>query len=346
VTEIRKFRRDEAGLLAGFIGAHWQSGHVLSTHQALLDWQHLDEHDYAYLGAWEDGGPLAILGYIPTRRYDSALATDTDNVLWLALWKLRDDVRVAGLGLRLLSELARAEPNVAVGVVGINAAHLPMYRALRFEVGELQQFVMFRRGVKPALAAWPDDSPLPTSGGGRASLREVDALALATIDSQLALGDRATQLPRKTGHYFKTRYLQHPFYRYRVHAIELDGVPRGLIASRLCTHEGHSALRLVDWYGDAAVLAEAGAAFGRMLEETGAEYADLWQSGIASQRLAQAGFAAVDPEGRAIVPTLFEPFLRQNRRLQFAFRARSARPFVIMRADGDQDRPSQLGLAA
>lgn len=328
-----------------FIGAHWQTGHILASHRGLLDWQHGDGEEYCYLGAWDGDDLLAVLGYIPTRRYDASLASQ-DNVLWLALWKLRDDVQVGGLGLRLLSSLATIEPNAAVGVVGINPAHVPMYRALRYEVGELRQFVVFRSGMPLQLASWPESLARPRTRAGEATLRELSAAQLVAIDGELELGNRRASLPRKTGRYFERRYLAHPYYPYRVHAVMLDAKCRGLLASRIADGGSQRALRIVDWFGDPAALTEVGGAVQQLLDESGTEYADLWQAGIPAELLEQSGFVAVDPEGPAIVPTLFEPLVRQNRRIQFAFRARERGAFVIMRADGDQDRPSRLAVAA
>ncbi len=345
MIEVRKFRLGEVHVLMKFIDQYWQAGHVLAVHRELLDWQHADGKSYAYLGAWDGDDLLAILGYIPTRRYDPALIGADGNVIWLALWKLRDDVKVAGLGLRLLAALNTVESNAAVGVIGINAAHLPMYRAMRFQAGELSQFVVFRRGAELGLALWPAGTPRPVPRAGRASLHELTLADTDTIDQALQIGERAAQLPCKSGRYFKSRYLQHPFYRYRVYALQMDDAYRGLLATRLAEHAGHRALRLVDWYGDGDAFAQIGSGIERLLDLADAEYADLWQWGMEVSQLVSGGFAPVPPDTCTVVPTLFEPFVQQNRRLQFAFRPREARSFVLMRADGDQDRPSMLALA-
>ena len=62
--------------------------------------------------------------------------------MWLALWKVRDDADIAGLGLRLLKYVTDSEPHTTIGVVGFNAAVAPIYRALGFTVGELRHYVL------------------------------------------------------------------------------------------------------------------------------------------------------------------------------------------------------------
>ena len=41
--------------------------------------------------------------YIPTRRYDGLSA---NNIVWLALWKVRDDYKSSMVGLKLLKKLS------------------------------------------------------------------------------------------------------------------------------------------------------------------------------------------------------------------------------------------------
>lgn len=79
-----------------FIDAHWRRGHVLATSRPLMDWQYRAESDrYNFLLALQESDLLGVLGYIPTRRYDPALAEN--NVLWLTLWKIRDDCKIWAL---------------------------------------------------------------------------------------------------------------------------------------------------------------------------------------------------------------------------------------------------------
>lgn len=138
--DIRRCRLEEIPLVMDFIHRHWQPGHVLAVSRELMNWQHgASDGSYNYLIAVR--GPteiLGVLGYIVYRRFDSTLAGR--NVMWLALWKVLEAAGVSGLGLRMLNLLTKLEPHVTLAVNGINAAHPPMYRALRFQTGELKRF--------------------------------------------------------------------------------------------------------------------------------------------------------------------------------------------------------------
>ena len=325
-----------------FIDEHWERGHVLATDRALLDWQHRDGDEYAFFGAWQQGVPVGVLGYIPTRRFDAALTGSSSNVIWLALWMVRDDAKSSAVGLRLLSAVSSVEPRAAIGVVGFNATHPPLYAALGYAVGELRQYVVFHPDIEPKLAVLPAGQRCPRAQDGRAQLRDLNADDFGRLDRTWKIADRDAALPKKTPTYFRRRYFEHPWYRYRVSSVEVNGETRGLLATRIAEHDGRRALRIVDWYGDPTVLAELGSALERRLLDDAAEYADFWQHGIDASCLTAAGFEIVVPEGGLIVPTLFEPFVQENRRILFAMRASGQPPFVLVRGDGDQDRPNML----
>jgi hypothetical protein len=343
--EIRRFREREAPLLMAFIDEHWERGHALATNRALLDWQYRDGDEYAVFGAWQADVPVGVLGYIPTRRFDAALA-GSSNVTWLALWKVRDDVKSSAVGLRLLSAVAAAEPSAAVGVVGFNATHPPLYKALGYTVGELRQYAVFHPTMDSTLAVVPRNRQRPRARAGRAELRDLSAADLERLDAVWNIGDRDAVLPKKTSVYFRQRYAEHPWYRYRVSSVRLDGESRGVLVTRIADHQNRRALRIVDWYGDPSALGEIGSAVERRLIAEHAEYADFWQHGIDGSCLTAAGFESVDPDGDLIVPTYFEPFVQQNQRLLFAIRPSRPAAVVVVRGDGDQDRPNLVPVPA
>jgi len=86
-------------------------------------------------------------------------------------------------------------------------------------------------------------------------------------------------------------------------------------------------------------LACCGPALQLLLEETDAEYADIYNVGIDPELLKRAGFRCVDPDGPEIVPDHFEPFEPRNIRLWYSLKGSSAP--VLFKGDADQDRPNR-----
>jgi hypothetical protein len=142
-ARIYRCKAEDIEDVSRFIDEYWKPGHVLTRCRPLLDWQHKDADGdgYAFVLArrQHDGAVLGILGYLATRRFDAALADDT--VIWLTIWKVRDDAGIPGLGLALLQFLTKSEPHVAIGALGLNPATLPIYRALGYRAGDLCHYV-------------------------------------------------------------------------------------------------------------------------------------------------------------------------------------------------------------
>ena len=333
-------RRCTAGDIADvlqFIDQHWKAGHALVTCPSLLNWQHRDAdgRGYSFILARRDNAIVGILGYIATRRFDPALADD--NVIWLTTWKVREDANIAGLGLALLQALTKSERHVAIGAIGLNPATTPIYEALGYRVGQLQHYVRPNARVSTfALAALTiREQVTPAPFRTPIDMRRVNDERLRT----LTLIAEPSSTPRKTPEYFRTRYARHPIYSYVVTALVDAGEPAGLLAVRVAEHGGRRALRIVDFLGSDDALASCGTALQLLLEETDAEYADIYNVGIDPELLKRAGFRCVDPDGPEIVPDHFEPFEPRNIRLWYSLKGSSAP--VLFKGDADQDRPNR-----
>jgi hypothetical protein len=338
MIDIRRCQGDDIELVMTFIDRHWQSGHSLSKSRALMNWQHGElGGEYNYLIAIRGQMVLGILGYIPSRRFDPELAKK--NVIWLALWKVLDNAGVAGLGLRMLSTLANIEPHSMLAVNGINAAHPPMYRALRYQTGELKQFYVVNTQSELRLLKTSAKQNIPTPRTGLSRFVEMQDKDLIALDPDLLMTNITNP---KSPVYFLNRFLSHPFYKYRVFLIDGSSHDSALITTRVAEHNGARALRIVDFSGDPKAIASCGGAINDLMIEESAEYADFWQLGLPDKYFEEAGFALLDPEGDVIIPNYFEPFLQRNGRMLYALKSQTDLPAVICRADGDQDRPNCL----
>lgn len=336
-TEIRRCgEQDLAGVMA-FIHAHWARNHLLSWNRPLMDWQHGDPANpgsYNWLIAEDEEGIQGILGYIPTSKYDISLASNP--LTWLALWKIRAELKNNTVGLRLLNTLTHAPETGIVAVLGINPSLPPMYKSLGYVVGELKQHFICEPGRAQTLIGAPDCFVPPRPRPGRAAFQTVEA---DYLESSSLIGSK---LPRKTPLYFLNRYLRHPVYRYRVSSIELGGQPCGLLTTRVATHGDARVLRIVDFLGDESALAECGTALYLLLREERCEYADLFEYGLPSEVLEACGFRRAVHRSEVVVPNYFEPFLQQSARIEFAVKGAKLEHLAIFRGDGDQDRPNRI----
>lgn len=155
------------------------------------------------------------------------------------------------------------------------------------------------------------------------------------------IGERALALPFKSPNYFVKRYLQHPFYAYRIFGIQQQSKNLGLIVLRGVSHQGARALRLVDYWGASASLVASRPFLEDLLRYENAEYIDAYNHGICSDVFAAAGFHELQASG-CVIPNYFEPFKRQNIRIRYAFKAPRGQKYIFFKADCDQDRPNLI----
>jgi len=332
---IRRSSKEDITAVMGFISTHWHSQHILAQNRSLMEWQHGCEDGYNYILAWDEDILVGVLGYIPTRRYDDGLSAK--NIVWLALWKVRDDYQSSMVGLKLLKNLESLEPSSVMAVSGINPSHPPMYKALGFQVHELGQYYLANPDKSQNLIHKPENISLATAIFGRANLKRLDYCDLENMRFSVPKSSAF-----KTIEYFKKRFILHPSYNYELYGIFLDGSARAVIATRIAEHNGSRALRIVDFIGERSVLGDCGSAFQNLMAEQCLEYMDFWQYGISSEVLVGAGFHKVDPAGELICPNYFEPFIAENARITCCIKGNLDASFIVCRADGDQDRPNKV----
>ena len=332
--QIRLAQKNDIEALMRFIDEHWKKNHIMSTNQALMDFQHANnDGSYNYLIAENDGEIIGILGFIESKRYDANLAKE--NTTWLALWKVHKEKSPPLLGLKMLRELEKTSEHSAIAVNGINHTHPPMYQALGYEVIELAQYYMSNPNLAQNILQ-QKQPPIP-SANGAATLQELNADDLNSLEIKLP---KCT--PQKTPTHFINRFLNHAFYDYNVHAIILDEQPQALIATRIATHENSKILRITDFAGNLDIIAECGPAFANLMQQQNAEYMDFFQYGIAHETITKCGFAKHNASSQTIVPNFFEPFTMINSRIISAIKTKNDSPILVCRADGDQDRPNQI----
>lgn len=340
-TRFAYCRLNQVDELIAFIRDHWNRDHILAKSRALLDWQHRDEtrERYNFLLAMDsEVGIVGVLGFIPTSRYDPALEGQNETI-WLTTWKARPAF-AHGIGLMLLRGMMLRTAPARIGTVGLNPATRPIYQALGFRTGKLTRHFL----LNPAIAA-PRLSKIPAgfhaAGAQPGAIRSFALLAesnLAAATDGLNFGPETS--PHRSVTYMLNRYLRHPFYRYEAHLAEGPGNKAALLITRLCHHDGASALRVVDAMAAPDILADCGEALRALLANSGAEYLDFYSSGH-SDALRRAGLEDVGEHPGLVLPCHFEPFERSNIELNYSLLGAEGE-VAIFKGDADQDRPSRL----
>lgn len=282
--------------------------------------------------AEEDGRLLAAAGYILANR---SPAPD----VWVSVW-----VAAAGhngVGLELMAALPGLTNARLLACNNIRPKTMAFYRFLGWHAGRLPHYYRLADLPEYRLARIGHRKILPVSGD----------LALTRIESaaQLdALGlPESLCIPHKDAWYIKRRYFAFPGFSYEVYAARENGRALALLAARVVDTapdlsqnrpENARVLRIVDYIGAPETLPRLGAAIDRLLQECGAEYAELYCYGIDPALLAAAGFCERGEKDENILPNYLTPPLYEN--TEYYFFTNTPENFVLFKADGDQDKPN------
>ena len=347
---------DEPKILQ-FLHDHWRADHIFVTNPVLMRWQHEspdspgDKLTFVIarrINADDSSEILALLGFIPFRRFDSGADW---SELSLAIWKVSEDAGTPGLGLQLLKTIQRELQPSLICAIGTSQIVRPIYTALGYTVGALSHVALFLETVPSG-----ETVALGVPDVARRSIAEDQSVALQPVfGGKLPAGITAADidilaakgLPRKSWTYILNRYVQHPYYEYEIRTVIVGGALRSILIWRRVSTQYGNILRIVDVIGDADVLVHCGPALRREVAASESEYIDLMHWGVSPEALSAGGFVGLHDYKDLVLPAYFEPFEQRNVQIEIAYRVDaklSDRRLRLFRADSDQDRPNQPQL--
>ncbi|OJI28255.1 hypothetical protein VVNSV5830_00831 [Vibrio vulnificus] len=329
--------------LVAYIDSHWVKNHILVTSRTLLDWQHKNKQgDYNFVMARDNrtnevcGG----LGFIPTSHYSSAL--DVHKEAWLAIWKVNEGPRYIGLGLGLLNYLKREFSITTICSIGISQIVFPMYQALGFEVGKLNQMALINTTRNDqVLTEFPKNFQTePQESDSVWELKDIsDDDILSVIDYDYLYSNHTV----KNKEYFLNRFIKHPKFKYRFLAIYNSGTIKAFLVIRVVEHNTATAVKVVDIQGDLSSISHVSGLLYDFIVKEQHEYIDIMQYGMNEVALIDAGFVRVGDNEEVIVPEYYQPFVKKNISICFARKTDSMNDeFVLFKGDADQDRPNVM----
>lgn len=329
--------------LIRYIDSDWVKDHIFVHSQELFDWQHknIEDQCYNFILARDikTGEVCGVLGYIFTSHFSSALNDNKD--VWLAIWKVKDGPSYTGLGLKLLGYLKREHKVKTICSIGLSKMVVPMYKALNFNVGQLEQFVLINdKYVDNKILSKGDFQPSVIIPNPEYSLEPLTLAQLSIIPDLISEQVFVTE-PKKNNQYIENRFFKHPIYNYDVYSVNFNGEIKGILVIRLIEKEGSRVLRIIDYQGQAKHLSHLNLQLTSLLDTHNCEYIDFMQYGIAGEILEASGFVNSRDIDGLVVPDYFEPLVKKNMRLDFA-RLGNSDTFFLCKGDSDQDRPSKL----
>lgn len=325
---IRLCNRDDVESIQSFINDVWRQGHILSGSKELLDFQYLQDDHYNFFVAEDNHKIIGILGFIPVNLFDGSLS---GKDYWLALWKTDDKYASPGLGISLLRALYKTFMPDSVGVSGINSEVRKLYEIMGFHTGKMTHYYIANPKYEKFYIA-ENMEVKPEFETGNSCFREITDI---TDITDLPVG----YYPHKSKEYIVNRYYRHPFYKYLFWAAYNNEKLAAVFVMRLQKTKESQCLRIVDITGNYREICMKRQGFLSIIDLFNAEYMDCLNFGIAESIFFDWGFSK--KEGNTIIPNFFEPFLKENSDIQFAYKTNYPE-YVFFKGDGDQDRPNIL----
>jgi hypothetical protein len=330
--EIRVADISELKLVQNFLDIHWIKNHILSRNDNLMRWQHENtinrKLNYVIAFNTEKNEIDGLIGFIKTSHFDPEIK---DNCAWIAIWKIREDVQKPGLGLMLYRYLMSEQKLSAIGGYAISDVAFKIYKLLRFEHGQLEHFFIKNNNVLTFQIA---DFSKSTSLFENAKVKNRDLHFEDWNQKDFPLHDL---VPSKSALFFINRYINHPIYQYKVKSIYRKNSIDAVFSYREIIVQNSKCLRIVDWVGN--FPDNASADFQNLLSDENAEYIDFLCHVPNSNDILQMGFH-LKKDDEVIIPHYFEPFVKENMTMDYAYLNKTGRPYSLFKADGDQDRPN------
>jgi hypothetical protein len=310
-----------------FINTYWKKNHIFVHNRELFDWQHKSEEGYNFVLAIENGDILAILGFIPTSQYSKSL--QKHNEIWLAIWKVRDDVKRPGLGLLMLKFLQKHLNDPTICSLGLSQEVIPLYKALKYKVGILEHRAFFNQKKVNFDFISPPDSLSVSCNIGKIKFNsdasELDLSACVFLfESQ----------PKKNIEYITNRYLKHPSYEYKMLFFQNDENVISIAIYRIIIVNNVNIARIVDVIGSNILDEDFNYSISTFLEEQNIDYIDIVSNLICSN---ESGFISNTKD--LILPNYFEPLEIRNVKVDYAYKSKTG-ALSIFKGDSDQDRPN------
>jgi len=342
---ISSCEKDDIDDLRAFFNEQWMQNHIIYIDKEFLDWQYFnkrhDNYNFIIARDYSSGEIIGEAGFIPNYIFDYSIDGD-EKFIWFSTWRMRSDYQKrSSLGIELLTTIPVIENTRNMGVPGIYETVAPLYKTLKFDTGCLDHFFVLNEDVHDyKIAEIPEGYTFKIRRSGTYSEIEVIGQDLFEyILSEVMEKDRISY-PRKTKEYFINRYYNHPIYKYEALLVRTGGEPVAILIFRTAKHDGATALRIVDGFGDYNSIGNIYDGLQKLLSNRGSEYVDIYCKGVSADALVNAGFTAHIISDDIVIPNFFEPFVRENKNIYFAFYNKGKRPYTIFKADGDQDRPS------
>ena len=325
---VRFATLDDTSKIMKFISDNWRPNHILARDEKFFRYFLQDGDRLNWVIAEENGTIIALEGFIPCGKNHR----DIMNVMWKANHNTGDPV----IGLKIMDYIYRNADVRIMSSPGINPKTIPIYEYLGYPTGKMKHWYRLNEGGGYNIAVIKNTTIVPLE---KSSVRWKEFSTFKEMAQSMDMDKYKLSNPKpyKENWYIQHRYFDHPIYDYKNFSVEQnDGNVNAVFFYRVQEYHNSRALIMVDCIGDYNDFAQIGSIVDELLQHYGAEYADIYSTGLEDSLFYKAGFIDVDMTSN-IIPKYFTPYVAKN--IDMYYFSTDA-DIVLFNGDGDQDRPS------
>ena len=327
--EIVACNSSDVPALKSFIDRYWSAGHILSRSDSVLEWYYKNETGYNFLLAKHEGEIQGVLGYLDF--FKKANSSSDNSEIWLALWAVKPDTTISGVGLKLLFALIGMFKTKNVLVAGLSDQAANIYKVLKYKVDYYRHYFIANRKLDTFNLLHGEINSERVVSSSEITVEEI------TNFSRLECSN-LNDVRNRNKDYFVEKYDNHPWFDYKFFFIN-NGEASALVVGKLDEYSGSSALRIVDVWGTLSSLTDSVSWFQSYIEANSIEYMDIYVWDREYSDFENSGFTLRSKDNNLIVPNYFSPFVMKNVDLRCAMLDSHNGP--IFKGDGDQERPNE-----
>ena len=333
--EFRIAGESDINGIMSFIRKYWDESHILGNDIDFFRYHYCEEDGSVnvYLMIDKQGEISGMLGFVqysstPQGRYFSG-----------SIAKVKRDLPLPMCGVELMNRFYEYIAPYVEFACGTNPKTiLPLFKNIfKYQTGKMEQFFFLNEYLNEyRIISIPDSIKIKIAETGNSYADQYCLHKKEKIDDiDFDFNKKYEHLPIKSKEFIDKRYFHHPVFAYDVYGIENGEECKGILFTREIVYNSSSLILIVDFLGDIQCCGHIQNALKNILYEKKAECFSLLVANFPSEILKSSGFYKLESED-VIIPTYFEPFVKQNVSNYFES---SEQGMIIFKATGDQDNP-------
>jgi len=308
-----------------FCRQYWGAEHPLIHNEKMFDYYYRDGDKINFVRALDDdGGFLGVCGFLTTSK-----SAKPDVFVSFLLSKKGAPFGLSYMLFDCVSELTDCR---TIACNNIRRKTAPLYEFHGWTVGDMNQWYRLNKRGSYTLCKGVSIEAAENGVAGSVKWKKIGEAELREFDFKRYSDCR----PYKDFDYFKKRFIEYPWHGYELYQLDDEG--SAVVAVRRFDADGACALRVVDFFGERRLMGECRELFDFLLSEHNADFIDLFELGADAEAMKRSGMMLLNPKGEAVVPLYLLPPLYEN--VVLTSFVDVSQGYLMMRADGDQDRPN------